>query len=62
MKALKMLLFLPNILIAVVLGILFYLSMALNRLIGSLFFGWLTLTAGKPEVPEAAEERRESNG
>lgn len=60
MKALKLIFSIPTIVIAVALGILFYVTMVINKLCGMLFFGWLQLTADSHEVEELNAEQNGS--
>lgn len=55
MKTLKQILFLPNILVAILFGLLFYLFDILRNVAGGLFFGWLKLTSIQPK-PENVKE------
>ena len=57
MKTVKQILFFPNLLVAIALGISFYLFDILRNVAGGLFFGWLKLTTlqSKPETENVKE-------
>lgn len=62
MKVLKQILFIPTILIAIVLGIVFYLTMVIHNLSGLILFGWLKLTTENEMEKLKEKMQHESNG